>query len=93
MGIANHPLDARQTGQFLGRALRITTGDQNARRRIIAMHAADRAAHFIVGGLRDGARVHHDQVAAARSVAASNPLAASASSAAPSACEARQPKF
>ena len=60
--VAHHPLDARQAGQLLRRALGIAAGDQNARGGIFAMHAADGLAHVFVGGAGDGAGVEHHEI-------------------------------
>jgi hypothetical protein len=53
-----HAFDACQ---FLRGPLRVAAGDQNASLRMVAMHAADGLADFVVGGCGYGAGVENDQ--------------------------------
>ena len=62
VGISNHPFDARHGRQFIGRALRVAAGHQDARRGILAMHAAQRLAHIVVRGGCDCAGIQNHQV-------------------------------
>ena len=48
-------------GQFLGGALGVAAGDQDAGSRMVAMNFSDGLAHFVVGGGGHGAGVEHDQ--------------------------------
>ncbi len=49
MRVPYHPVHPWQYSELLGRALRITASDQDARRGILAMHAMDGFAHIFVG--------------------------------------------
>ena len=61
--------------QFLGRALRVAAGHQNAGRGIFAMHAAHGLAHVFIGRGGDGAGVEHHEIGGRRARrAASKPL-------------------
>jgi hypothetical protein len=62
VGIPHHPFHAGHGGQFIGRALRVASGHQDARRGVLAMHAAHGLPHVFIGGLGDGAGVQHHQV-------------------------------
>ena len=62
MRIADDQRNAFDRGQFLRGALRVASGDQNARVRVIAVHTAHGLAHLIVGGRGDGAGVEDDQI-------------------------------
>ena len=53
---------AGQSGDFLGRALRVAAGDHDARVGLRAMDAADGLAKLVVGGRGDGAGVQDDEV-------------------------------
>ena len=60
--VADHPLHARHRRQFFRRALRIAAGHQDARRRILAMHAADGLPHVVIRRRGDGAGVQNDEI-------------------------------
>ena len=62
MGISNDEGDSFESGEFFGRALGITPGDENAGIGAFAMDAADHLADFIVGGGSYGAGVEDDEV-------------------------------
>ena len=48
-------------GEFLRGALSVTTGDQDARLGMVAMHAAHSLTNFVVGSGGHGAGVKNDQ--------------------------------
>ena len=62
MGVADHPFDAGQGGEFVRGALGVAAGHQDAGPGILAVHAADGLADVVVGGGGDGAGVEDDQV-------------------------------
>ena len=62
VGVADDPLDARQCGQLVRRTLRITARNQDARRRILAVYAANRVPDVFIGGGRDRARVENHEI-------------------------------
>ena len=57
MRVPYHPVHPWQYRQLFGSALRVTASDQDARRRILAMHAMDGLANIFIGERRDGATV------------------------------------
>jgi len=61
MGISDDQGDAFDGGEFLGGALGVAAGDEDAGLGMVAMEFANGLAHFIVGGGGDGAGVEHDQ--------------------------------
>ena len=62
MGIADDPRHAWNRRDLFGRSLRVTTRDENAGGRVLAMYAADRAPRVFIGGGGDGAGVQHNQI-------------------------------
>ena len=57
MRIAYHPVDPGEYGEFFGRTLGVASGDKNARRWILAMHAMHGLAHVVVGESSDSASI------------------------------------
>ena len=62
MRIADHPGDARKLRNFFRSALRVTTGDHDARSGIRAMNLAHGIARLRIGGGGYGAGVQHHDV-------------------------------
>ncbi len=60
--IADHESHAGESRDFLGRALGVAAGDDDARLGLRAMDAADGLAKLVVGGGGDGAGVQDDEV-------------------------------
>jgi hypothetical protein len=68
--IADDETDALEPGDFFGRTLRITSGDDNASCWIATFYAANRSSRILVGGGGDGAGVEHDHFGVVRRNAA-----------------------
>ena len=66
MRVAHHPGNARYGRHGFGRTLRITSGHENARFGILAMHPADGGAGVVIGLRGNGAGVQDDQISALR---------------------------
>ena len=49
VGVADHPFDAGKGGQFVGGALGVAAGHQDAGPRILTVDAADGLADIVVG--------------------------------------------
>ena len=62
MRIAYHPCDTFDRGQFVGRALRVAAGDDDARGGIRAVDFTHGFSRLRVGRSGDGAGVQHDDV-------------------------------
>ena len=61
--VVRHDLrDVRQRADFVGPPRRVATGDDNARRRIVARDPANRLARALIGGRRHRARVDDHQI-------------------------------
>ncbi len=60
--IADHPLHPGQRREFRRRPLRIAAGDQDPRRWILAVDAADGLPHVVIGRRSDGAGVQDHEV-------------------------------
>ena len=92
--VAHHPLHPGHRRQFLRSALRVAARHQDPRLRILAMHPPDGLPHVVIRRRSDRTGIQHHQVRARALTGGRNPLPASNdSSAAPSACVARHPKF
>ncbi len=62
MGIPDYPFDARHFRKFRGRPLRITSGDQDSRFRVLAVNAANRGPRVGVRFSRHRAGVQDDKI-------------------------------
>ena len=60
--VADHPPNARQSGEFVRPALGVTAGDENARSRVLPVDAADGLAQLGVRGPRYGAAIQQHNV-------------------------------
>ena len=59
VGVADDQIHARQCRNFLGRALRVTSGDDNAGVRILPAHSSDCGPRVLIGARRDRARIQN----------------------------------
>jgi hypothetical protein len=57
VGVADDARNSGQSGDFFGRALGITSRDDNLGQRILPLHAADGGARILIGGIRNRARI------------------------------------
>ena len=57
MRIAHYETNSRQRSNFLWRSLRVATGDDDLRLRILPAHASNRGARILVGGRRHRTRI------------------------------------
>jgi hypothetical protein len=60
MRVADDLRHAGQGGEFLGRALRVATGHDDAGLRILSVYPTDGSASILIGRGRDRAGVQHD---------------------------------
>src|SRR5579864_4604014 len=62
MRVSNHETHAWESGDFLGRALRVAAGDHDACVGLRAVDATNGLAKLVVGSGGDGASIEDDQV-------------------------------